>query len=265
MDNYFDIREKHRVTDANHNCFESSVLHPNRKMIEHDFIYMKEGEWVIGQENETFHIQKGDVLILGANRYHYGIEPCSPGTKTMYIHTIHNAGDEYDSSENNEKIIIQSHIHAEVNPNVKACFEKVIYAKSRNNYNMASAYLDVLLCELEVCMNQTTLTCLAENMRQMIISSNKLLKNSEIAKSFNICVKTAENIFKTTFHTTIHQYVVDSKIEKAKFYLINFPDMKLYEISENLGFYDEFHMSRHFKKAVGMSPGEYRRRKGKSP
>lgn len=261
MQNYFDISKKHTITVANRNNYVHPSGHPNRRMAEHDFIYMLEGEWIIGQEKEIFHIKKGDVLILGAHQTHYGIEPNSPGTKTMYVHALYHKGDERDESANDEKIILQSHIHAANNPNVKSCFEKIIYAKSCRNKKMASVYFDVLLCELENCMNSTTQVSLAENIRHMIVSSSSILKNSEIAKAFNVNVKTAENIFKNTFHTTMHQYVLDTKIEHVKFYLINFPDMKLNEIAVNLGFYDEFHLSRHFKKTVGVSPGEYRKQK----
>ena len=128
---------------------------------------------------------------------------------------------------------------------------------------MASAYFDVLLCELESLMNKSLQDNIAENMRRMIISSTKILKNREIANAFNLSLKTAENIFKKAFNTTLHIYVIDRKIEDIMFHLVNFPDMTLYEIALNLGFYDEFHMSRLFKKNVGISPGEYRKTQSK--
>ena len=259
MDNYFDIFTKHKVTAANRNTYTIPALHPGRKLSEHDFIYMLSGKWKIGQDSEEFSIEQGDVLILPANHFHYGIQPCTKGTKTMYIHTSPHENDKYDRYCNNKKIVLKSHIKTNNNYSIKNCFEKIVYAKSLKDEIMASAYFDVLLCELKKCMENTNNSTVAEKIRQAVVSSNKILKNTEIAEMFNISVKTAENTFKRTFHTTIHQYIIHTKIEDAKFHLLNFPDMKIYEIAHNLGFYDEFHLSRCFKKTVGLSPAKYRK------
>lgn len=95
----------------------------------------------------------------------------------------------------------------------------------------------------------------------MIVHSNSIPKNYEIAGALNVSVKTAENSFKKAYGTTIHQYILSKKIAKAKFQILNFPDIKLYEIAENLGFYNEFHLSKVFKKIVGVSPAQYKREK----
>ena len=81
----------------------------------------------------------------------------------------------------------------------------------------------------------------------------------DIAKNLGISVRTAENAFKQSFGITIHRYQLIRKIEQAKFWLEYFSDMKILDISHNLGFFDEYHFSKQFKKIVGMSPTEYRR------
>lgn len=255
MNCYFTLSEQHKICDARRNQFKDSVMHPNRKLEEHDLIYILEGGWKIGQEAEHFYPQKGDVLILSAHCFHYGIEPCIPGTKTMYIHTLYHPKDCLEFHD----CLLPSLIHARENASVKYCFEKIIYAKSIKNEAMASSYFHALLCELNCCSQMAAPNSLPEKIRQLILSSDKLLKNKEIATQLNISIKTAETVFKQAFQTTIHQYVISSKIEQVKFYLHNFPDMKLYEIAENLGFYDEFHLSRQFKKLIGLSPAEYKK------
>ena len=93
------------------------------------------------------------------------------------------------------------------------------------------------------------------------LGNNKNYTNKEIAGTLGISVKTAENSFKEKYNITIHQYLLKRKIEEAKFYLANFPEMKVGEIALNLGFYDEFHLSRQFKKSAGVSPTDYRKSK----
>ena len=258
MINYFNIEKKRSISAANFNYYPYPTDHPDRIMTEHDFIYMVEGTWKIGQGDEEFELKKGDVLILYANMPHYGIEPCSPHARTMYIHA------EYiDSTAKTSKTIEDSLICTKSNPMVKECFEKIIYAKNSGNDDMASCYFDALICELEYCQKETSTLSLAENIHKLILTCKGIPKNTEIAKELNTGLKTCENAFKEAFGLSIHQYIIASKIEQAKYYLENHPQMKLSEIAETLGFYDEFHLSRHFKKITSTSPGKYKNKKQK--
>ena len=74
-----------------------------------------------------------------------------------------------------------------------------------------------------------------------------------------ISVKTAENKFKAAFSTTIHRYMLTYKTEEAISYFKTFPHMTIKEIAYNLGFYDEYHFSKQFKKVTGISPKEYKK------
>ena len=93
MKNLFNIEKRHTITEANINFYANSLIHPRRRMKEHDFIYMLHGKWKMGQNDEVFDLKSDSVLILSAGSYHYGIEACSPGTKTMFFHVSCEEGD----------------------------------------------------------------------------------------------------------------------------------------------------------------------------
>ena len=86
MKNIFSKENRHTITKADNNYYALPFIHPERVMEEHDFIYMLEGEWKIGQNKEVYTLKKDTLLILGAGERHYGASYCSEGAKTMYFH-----------------------------------------------------------------------------------------------------------------------------------------------------------------------------------
>lgn len=64
-------------------------------------------------------------------------------------------------------------------------------------------------------------------------------------------------IFKQIEGETIVNYIHDHRIKLSITYLRD-TNKKISEISEMLGYYDQFHFSKTFKKTMGMSPANYR-------
>ncbi len=257
LKHYFNISRRHTVTAANKNQYLTPTFHPNRQLAEHDFVYILDGTWKIGQDGEVYTLKKDDVLILEAGKFHYGTDTCSPGTKTFFIHALPL------DTEPGGHLCLNSHIPAGANPAVKQCFSQVVYAKSCHDDVMAAIYFDALLCELQACMQLSQKNTAPEQIRQLIVNSDRILTNREIAQQLHISLKNAEQTFKKHFGKTIHRYQMEIKMESARFYLRDFPDMRMSEIAASLGFYDEFHFSKQFKQLMGISPGAYRKQSQK--
>jgi AraC-like DNA-binding protein/mannose-6-phosphate isomerase-like protein (cupin superfamily) len=62
------------------------------------------------------------------------------------------------------------------------------------------------------------------------------------------------HLFKEIFGLSLHQYIIQFRIKKAKEYT---KEQKLIEIAINNGFYDQSHFIRHFKKHEGITPKNY--------
>ena len=58
----------------------------------------------------------------------------------------------------------------------------------------------------------------------------------------------------------LSMYQMDLKLEMVKEFLIHQPQAKLHEAAVNFGFYDEFHLSKAFRKKYGQPPSKYRSR-----
>ena len=245
---------RRQVTEANINYYAMPFIHPERKMADHDFIYMLEGEWKIGQNDEVFTLKKDSLLILSANNRHFGVAPCKKDTKTMYFHLSTDAEDLCDTADGLPCLIDTS-----ANKNIKRIFHDTVEAKLSGNEHKAGLLSELLLCELMTENNLAEQNPISDRIINTIRRSpEKFFSNKELAEKLDVSVKTAENKFKSTCGITIHQYILKFKAEQAVSYFKNFPEMQIKEVAYNLGFYDEYHFSKQFKKVMGVSPTEYR-------
>ena len=88
----------------------------------------------------------------------------------------------------------------------------------------------------------------------------KKLDLTTIAKYAYVSKGTLTNKFKNELNITIQGYIQKQKMSRAEQMLKN-SDMSIAEISERLGFSEQFYFSRCFKHNFGLSPLEYRKSK----
>lgn len=253
-----DVRRK--ITEANINYYSKPFIHPKRKMNEHDFIYLLQGEWKIGQNSKIYDLKNDTLLILSANQTHYGVSLSHPNTKTMYFHVTNTVDDEFDcSTSNSNNVMLDSLNYVRDNHIIKKIFYNIVTAKLSGNAKKSSILFDLLLNELVSIKQHSHNSSLAEKIKNCIQQNpEKFFNNAELANMFNVSVKTAETKFKNAYNTTIHQYMLNYKIEQAISYFKIFPEMPLKNTAYNLGFYDEYHFSKQFKKITGYSPSIYK-------
>lgn len=260
MKNFFSQDKLHTVSEANINFYAIPFVHPKRKMAEHDFIYMLEGQWKFGQNKKVYDLKKDHILILSANQKHYGISPCSAGTKTMYFHVKSEDGDVCADSFTDNTDCIDTLIDVSKNKNIKKLFSEIVNANLSGNTRKSNIYFELLLMELKQINNSSPDATVAEKIKNIIHRNPEyFFSNKELSERVNVSLKTAENKFKAEFGATIHQYILNFKINEAVNFFNAYPEMSIKEISANLGFYDEYHFSKQFKKIKGVSPNEYKK------
>jgi AraC family transcriptional regulator len=64
--------------------------------------------------------------------------------------------------------------------------------------------------------------------------------------------------FKAATGLPPHQYVILRRVERAKQFLQAGTDLSLAEVAADAGFSDQSQFSHHFKRLVGVTPGQYR-------
>lgn len=263
MKKVFSLQNRHSVSEANVNYYANPFVHPQRIMKEHDFIYLLDGKWKIGQNGKTYNLEKDTILILTAGDLHYGISPCAENTKTMYFHVSNEKGDRtYQQTEtlNTNELLVDEFIDVSLNPKVKKYFSEIVSNILSSKHAKANIFFDLLITELsENHLYTHDIECVEIIKNAIHNNPEKFFSNQELARLASVSVKTAENKFKLTFNKTIHQYILDFKISEAQSYFNYYPHITIKEVAFNLGFYDEYHFSKQFKKITRQSPSEYKK------
>lgn len=89
------------------------------------------------------------------------------------------------------------------------------------------------------------------------IHKNMMLK--EIASQFDLSASHFSRLFNQRTRHSPMDYFIHLKIQHAC-QLLDFTNLRVFEVSKEIGYDDPYYFSRIFKKVMGMSPAKYRKR-----
>lgn len=81
--------------------------------------------------------------------------------------------------------------------------------------------------------------------------------SDHIAGLLHYDYKYLSNLFSDVEGTTIEQYIIRQKIERAKELLV-YDELTLSEIADRMGYSSVAHLSNQFKKVTGLTPGHFK-------
>lgn len=86
----------------------------------------------------------------------------------------------------------------------------------------------------------------------------KNFEMERMAESVGMSANYLSRLFKQETGMTLTDYLIDIRIEKAKQFLTDHPNLKNYEISQLVGYSDPVYFNKLFKKMVGETPKDYK-------
>ena len=262
MKNFFYTGHRRRVIIANFNLYENGAMHPDRVLGVHDIFYLAKGGWEIGQDNESYSAEQGDVVILHAGHRHYGIKDCLPGTKSVFMHISALPEDclanESDIIEKEYMLSMPVIVKCQDAVNAISILDeifRVFISDLPNKSIKLSALVEIFLYELALVGNhQKIIKVVAEALNKIRSNPESIFTIKELSEHLHVDARSLTKKFKEQTGKTIHQFQLDLKLETAYMQIKDNPNKPFREIATNLGFYDEFHFSKLFKSKYGYSP-----------
>ncbi len=261
----FSVEEPKRIVYAGKAIFTEPTFNSYDTDNQHILCYVLNGELNVQIGNQTICAKKNHCFLCPSGVKCDAIKECLGGTSVMLIHFRPCPSDNSDASPYEELseplVYVNTHVDATGNDEIRKEFIRNIEGYNAGDKVRQSAHINIILNDLSKnYLYEDSSDALAMNIQHYIIRSiPQNVTNKEIAAFHNVSVRTAETSFKKMFGISIHQFVINKKIELSKFWLRYFPEQKLSVLAQGLGFFDEYHFSRQFKKIVGISPSEYRK------
>jgi two-component system, response regulator YesN len=99
----------------------------------------------------------------------------------------------------------------------------------------------------------------AERIKQILDKEfDKTFNLEQLAERVELSPSYVSKLFRQQTGLTMTDYLIAVRMEKAKQFLTDYPQLKNYEVSSMLGYSDPVYFNKLFKKTVGLTPKEYK-------
>lgn len=263
---YFNINNDSVLTNISAGKAEvEEYLHIWRTLNECELFFVLSGDLYIKEEDEEFHLQAGDYLIIQKNKYFGGHKP-----STTIYHWLHFTYEEKEFSFTNE-VDNQYDYSIPRFGHIKEWDAFVILLVLLEQYTM-----DTKKKLISNKLNALVLLELASNLiNPPVITSkdkrfqpimdyfrqnpyyNEITDVKSMADYFGYSEKYLIKLFKKNTGKSPMQFLIDKKMMRAE-EMLSDTTLSVKQIAAKLN-YDYYYFMRLFKKRTGMSPTKFRK------
>ncbi|NOU97130.1 helix-turn-helix domain-containing protein [Paenibacillus sp. LMG 31456] len=244
----------------------------------YEIYYMRAGERFYFIKDRSYHVKRGDLVLIQPNVLHKTTESYSPNHERILI---------------NFKTAFMLRINSEIAPDLLQVFEEgpVLHPDARELIIIESimdkmlreqkqgepdtvGYIKLLLGELLLLINRHVRqtdrksktsdhpTTLHRKVSDMVKHINENFREplslKSLAEHFHISPFYLCRIYKEVTGFTVVEYVNQVRVQEAQM-LLKTTRSSVTEITEKVGFESSTHFGRIFKSLCGMSPLQYRK------
>lgn len=268
--NIFDCTAFRKITLCKRNDFYGpGAIHNYQLRTEHDFVYVLAGTVEIYFNDRPYTAGKDSLLCFHAQNPIYGRKEFSPDASYMFLHITTSPRDRLIRSDESyvlseTSLAIPVYQDCRYHPDVCRVFRDIIrnsWVDSNLQEKRNSALINLLLCEIAAIQSGDNLqwdSVAYDIMQRIHAAPNHFYKLEELSEIYGISTRTISEQFRRASGYPVHQYQLHVKLELAFTMLREDRGTKVRDIAIGMGFSDEFHFARMFKREFGYSPSEIR-------
>lgn len=222
--------------------------------------YILKGQGTLRYEGKSVTLKEGDIFLLFPDCDYYYETSITDPWDYIWVEFLGQSADyiiKGTEFSKEEPFLYGKH-------NLKQHFKNIIAHKGTNDSDRYAmlGHLYILLSKLMVTpadnKDRETLSIVLDYIKNHYsedISVDKLAFATKISRDY-LC-----KVFMNELNTIPSSYIVRYRVYES-LYLLSNTDYTIAKISNMVGFYDQFHFSKSFKKVLGMTPSQYRKNLG---
>lgn len=238
--------------------YEWTLPVPSHQRTHGGLIFIRSGHGVITVGETEFDVSPGDIVVyLPLEAHGYAANEGETLFATMLTFELHGDADDLDR--------LGGRRHFSGLPEVSRILDVVVAAaSSENEYDLLAAesvvagllYTLVARCTFEPARPRTSPVDAAMEM----LFETHTAKLNHVASELGVSAEAIRKQFRKHFGDSPMHYFTGYHVHRLAT-VLEHTDSTLRELAEQFGFYDEFHLSRVFKRYMGVAPAEYRRQR----
>ncbi|UJF34520.1 helix-turn-helix transcriptional regulator [Paenibacillus hexagrammi] len=253
--------------------------HPNRSHLGmFDLLLLVKGSLHIGENDRTWTLREGQLLLLSPDGYHYATKPCEEETIFYWLHFECRGGWSLEELEaaaafpssgqpftNTYKLCVPQFALIGQSAAAYRIFDQLL-EHSLGHRSSSFWQEQTLFTELLRMLEQEDNAQHSPTVRHLAETTEAYLKqhfqehitNEALADSLHFHVNYIVRCMKEVYGCTPLEYLLGYRIEQAKLLLIN-TSWPISQISEHIGFSYAPYFTSCFQKKVGVSPLRFRK------
>ena len=222
-------------------------------------IYVTDGVFNTQINDTVFHLNKGAVVLYPPKyKYHYWGEPPS---KYLCVHFTGSHAEKIltDLGFSLEPFILEN----EFSPKIKSLFEKMVEQDITKapflQYSLACLLEEILLTIATERVRSSGYRTFKKSIKYIHANYTEKIQIPDLAKMEGLSNSRYITLFSKEMGKTPSEYILSLRLGRACD-LLSVTDMEISLVGASSGYKDPYFFSKIFKKHMGMSPQEYRKR-----
>lgn len=220
-------------------------------------IYIIDGQLSINIDENEHVIDKGTAIIFPP-RYKYKYHG-NPPVHYLYVHFTGAYADKFlkDCGFYNLPCVIENEFNIDIQNKLNLLINAFLYNEPLNALKSACLLQEVLIDIRKDDLSKADNSPLKASLKYIHRFFTGKIDIPYLARLENLSNSRYVTVFKKHFKKSPNEYIIDLRLQFAKSLLDN-TNMSIRQISESVGYSDQYFFSRLFKKHLGVSPLSYR-------